>query len=245
MVDNTGLTMQSTPMPPHAAPITPMQMLSIAVSQGADLDKLQKLMDLQERWEANEARKAYVSAIGRFKANPPRIQKTKSVSFGNTKYKHAELDIASEMIGAALAKEGISHRWEVEQREHGLICVTCILTHDQGHSERVTMQATPDTSGSKNAIQAVGSAVSYLQRYTLFAAVGIAPHGADDDAGGGRKGMPEGQRADFFAAIDALSEKAESDRLWQSIAESCRQFGDVDAHEELRKAMLLKRKVLA
>ena len=39
--------------------ITPMQMIAQAVAQGADIDKLQKLMDLQERWEANEARKAY------------------------------------------------------------------------------------------------------------------------------------------------------------------------------------------
>ena len=36
-----------------ASPVTPMEMLTIAVQQNADLDKLQKLMDLQDRWEKN------------------------------------------------------------------------------------------------------------------------------------------------------------------------------------------------
>ena len=223
--------------------ITPMAMLQMAVSKGADLEQLKQLMDLQERWEKNEARKAYVSAITAFKSNPPRIIKDKAVSFGSGKsaYKHATLDHASEQIGASLAEHGISHRWDVEQLDGGIIRVTCILTHIQGHSERVPMQATPDTSGSKNSIQAIGSTTSYLQRYTLFAATGLAAKDQDDDGRGGSEHlMPESQKLDFLAAIDALADKPASESLWQKIATASTRYGDIAAYDELKKAMSTK-----
>lgn len=233
---------------PQVAAITPMQMLNMAVSQGADLDKLTKLMDLQERWEKNEARKAYVQALADFKKNAPKIMKTKEVSFGagKTAYKHALAGVASEMIGGALAEHGLSHTWDVAQPEGGKIKVTCILTHSAGHSERVSMEATPDTSGSKNSIQAIGSTVSYLQRYSLFAATGLVPKDADDDAQGGKGAhvMPETQRLDFENAIEGITDLPAWEALWKRITAATTAVGDVSAHEELRSLMVAKRKEL-
>ena len=166
---------------------TPAYMLQLAVEQGADLAKLEKLMELQERWEKNEARKAFVAALSAFKANPPDIVKNKHVKIqhkngpGFTEYDHATLDHVSAEIGKALAQQQMSHRWDVEQKEGGIIQVTCVLQHVMGHSERVTMQSLADQSGSKNSIQAIGSTVTYLQRYTLLAATGVAVKGQDND----------------------------------------------------------------
>ena len=115
-------------------------MLMLAVQKGASIEQMQQLMDLQERHERNEARKAFVVALNAFKADPPEVLKNRKVGFGNTNYKHAALDDASEIIGAALAEHDISHRWNVEQAD-GKIKVTCILTHALGHSESVTMEA--------------------------------------------------------------------------------------------------------
>ncbi len=162
-------------------PVTPMTMLSMAVSQNADLDKLEKLMQLQERWEANEARKAFVLAMNAFKANPPVVTKNKHVEYGKTKYDHATLDNVSVTIGKALSEHGISHRWKIDQGQSG-IKVTCILSHAMGHSEEVSMVGPTDDSGGKNNIQAVGSTVTYLQRYTLLASTGMAAEEQDDDA---------------------------------------------------------------
>lgn len=168
-----------------ATTVTPADMLRIAVEQGADLEKMEKLMDLQERWEKNEAKKAYVRAMTAFKASPPVLTKNKHVKFetqkGVTEYKHATLDHVCEVIGAALSKVGISYAWETGQSEGGLISVTCVLTHDDGHSTRTTLSAGADQSGGKNSIQAVGSTVTYLQRYTLLAATGMATEEQDDD----------------------------------------------------------------
>lgn len=185
--------------------ITPMTMLQMAVSQGADLDKLEKLMQLQERWEANEARKAYVVAMNAFKANPPTVLKTKNVSFNTTTYNHALLENAAELIGAELTKHGLSFRWDCEQLEGGIVRVTCVLTHCQGHSERTALQAGLDQSGGKNNIQALGSTVSYLERYTLFAATGMAAKGMDDDGKGSEAVfITESQAADLKALLEEV-----------------------------------------
>lgn len=182
--------------------VTPMRMLQVAMERGADLDKMQQLMDLQERWEASEARKAFVAAMTVFKANPPDIIKTKLVSYGNTSYKHATLaDVCAAAI-QGLAQHGISHRWDVEQADK--ITVTCVLTHELGHSERVSMTAPADTSGQKNPIQAIASAVSYLQRYTLLSITGLAARDQDDDGQGADMATITAQQA---ADLTALAEE--------------------------------------
>jgi hypothetical protein len=175
---------------PSAEPVTPLTMLNMAVAKGTSIEQLQQLMALQERWEANEARKAYVAAMNAFKADPPEVFKSKHVSFettkGVTEYNHAKLEDAVDAIGMSLSKHGLSFRWDCEQLEGGIVRVTCIITHIQGHSERTSLQAGADQSGGKNNIQALASSVTYLQRYTLFAATGLAPKGMilDDDGRG-------------------------------------------------------------
>ena len=47
-------------------PNTPVHLLELAINQGADIDKLEKLMAMQERWDANLAKKAYTDAMVRF-----------------------------------------------------------------------------------------------------------------------------------------------------------------------------------
>jgi hypothetical protein len=198
---------------------TPIELLRIAVSQRADLDQLTKLMDLQERWEANEARKAFHAAMKQFKSNPPRIIKNHHVHYqpkDNTKapsdYKHATLDQVCDAIIGALSDCGISHRWKVDQAEKEWIKVTCILTHEAGHSEETTLMGAPDQTGSKNSIQAVGSTVTYLQRYTLLAATGLAAANSDNDGRGAEAaatGIPDArvqQHCDWLANAPDLNE---------------------------------------
>ena len=229
---------------PVAQQVSPMTLIQMAVSQNADVDKLQKLFELQLAWEKNEAQKAFVVALNQFKANPPQISKNKAVDFtsqkGRTHYKHATLDNVSGLIGEALAAVGISHRWETEQLDGGLIKVTCILTHSLGHSERVWLQASRDESGNKNNIQAVGSTVTYLQRYTLLAATGMAVQDQDDDAQGGKVGMSDKAKQAWLAAIDALASEKDGPALWQRIVTACVECKDVEANNELRSAYATK-----
>jgi hypothetical protein len=164
---------------------TPADMIRMAVSGGADLVQLEKLLELQERWEKNEARKEYHKSMSEFKKNPPVIDKDKKVSFGNTHYNHASLANVVQKITAELSKYGLSASWNTNQTDK--ISVTCRITHFAGHSEETTLCAPADASGSKNAIQSIGSTITYLERYTLLAALGLATKEQDDD---GQKSEP-------------------------------------------------------
>jgi ERF superfamily len=197
------------------AEANPMKMLQMAVAQGWDTDRLQKLMDLSDRWEKNNARKAFVSAMAGFKSEPTRILKSKKVDIpGGAKFSHATLADVCDGVVANLSKYGLSHKWELKQ-DGNRIEVTCIVTHEAGHFERTTLEALPDDSGKKNSIQQIASTVSYLERYTLLAATGLSAKDMDDDArsavtAASKEPVPEGYenwKADMTAAADEGSAK--------------------------------------
>ncbi|WP_019573414.1 ERF family protein [Curvibacter lanceolatus] len=169
------------------AEASPMGMMLSALGRGATVDQIERVLAVQERWEANEAKKAYVDAMAEFKKNPPRIQKRRQVDFenksgGRTRYRHADhFDVTLPII-EALAKVGISHKWNVSQAG-GQVEIECILTHKKGHSESTRMAGPPDQSGGKNAIQAIVSTKTYLERHSLLAATGLSTEDIEDDDG--------------------------------------------------------------
>jgi len=158
---------------------TPAQLLAMAIEQKMGVAELEKLVALQERWEANQARKAFFEAFTRFQANAPDIRKTKGVTFGDTSYKYAPLGDICRQLSKSLEAAELSYRWEIE--DDTKIKVTCLVSHVFGHTERTAMQADPDTSGKKNAIQARGSAIEYMKRYTLIGALGLSTTDTDTD----------------------------------------------------------------
>ena len=184
------------------------KIMALAVEKG-DLDKVEKMMELQERFEKNEARKAYVVAMAAFKANPPKIEKDAHVKYklktgGVTDYKHATLANVTEKINKVLSENGLSAAWETVQDEKG-IAVTCKITHVMGHSESTTLKAASDESGGKNKIQGIGSTVTYLSRYTLLSLTGLATAEMDDDgAGSEAEYIDDEQMADINEWIEAI-----------------------------------------
>lgn len=198
--------------PPAAQAMTPMDMISRALDQGLSDEQLGRFMDLNDRWQADQARKDFVHAMTSFKSEPLRVTRDKHVSYGSgsgkTSYSHVSLAHLVDAAVAGLSKYGLSHRWETTQ-EDSRISVTCVITHENGHSERTTLSASPDTSGGKNSIQAVGSTVTYLQRYTLMAALGLAASDMDNDGAVTDVALiTQGQVLD----LEALIEESGADR---------------------------------
>lgn len=170
-----------------AVAMTPMEMLDRAVAQGASVETLEKLMALHERWETAQARKAFDEAMAAAKAEIPVIRKNRRVGYESkrtndrTDYAHEDMAEIARTVDPILTKHGLSYRYRTKSEPGQPVHVTCIIAHRAGHSEETTLTGAADTSGSKNSIQAVGSTVTYLQRYTLKAALGLAA-AADDDA---------------------------------------------------------------
>ena len=166
---------------------TPMELLNHAVSNG-NIELAEKLMALQERWEKNQARKAFDNAMAEAKSEIPVILKNRQVTFGQTNYSFEDMAEIARTVDPILATYGMSYRFRTSS-DTTMVTVTCIISHRDGHSEENGLSAVHDMSGSKNKIQAVGSTITYLQRYTLKAALGLAA-AADEDGRRSKKQNP-------------------------------------------------------
>jgi hypothetical protein len=167
-----------------AVTLTPMDMVARAVAQGSSIEVVEKLMALHERWEANQARKAFDEAMSAAKAEIPVIFKSREVDFtsakGRTHYRYEDLAEVAKTVNPILGRHGLSYRFRTTSPANEPVTVTCIVSHRLGYSEENTLSAGRDESGNKNSIQAIGSTLTYLQRMTLKAALGLAAS-ADDD----------------------------------------------------------------
>lgn len=173
--DGQEIVVPQETAPPVLTGRTPMDLLALALERGDDLSVLEKLMDLQDRHERGQARKAFDAAVAEAKAKIKPV--TKNRQGNNSKY--ADLAAYAKEIDPVLAEHGLSYRYSSRQ-ENG-IQITCILSHRDGHSQETTLAGAPDKTGSKNDIQAIGSTVEYLKRYTLTLALGLSAAEADDD----------------------------------------------------------------
>lgn len=183
-------------------------LIETMVSRGGDLSNLDKMLDLQIKWEANEARKAYHEAVAAFKAEPPKVYRDKE----NKQYSSRYVSLANMVntVNAALSVHGLSARWDADQS--GQIKVTCTLSHVQGHSESVSLSGPPDTSGAKNNLQQIKSTLTYLKLATFELVTGVASEegNLDDDGNGASSGYDISEWRD---AISDASDKAELDSL--------------------------------
>jgi hypothetical protein len=202
------------PPPAYAvSAITPMAMLSQAVERGMDPATIEKLMTLAEQWESKQARKAFDAAMSAAKAEIPVISKNKLVDFptdngrSRTTYRHEDLGEIARTVDPILAKHGLSYRYHTTSEINQPISVTCIVSHRDGHSEKNTLTGPRDDSGKKNAIQQMGSTLTYLQRYTLKAALGLAA-AADDDGASSEDGpdvVTDDQVGELIELMDSVN----------------------------------------
>ncbi|MFE3839636.1 ERF family protein [Pseudogemmobacter sonorensis] len=194
----------------------------VMLDPSVDIEKMERILAMKERMDAQHARVSFASALAAARAEIPPIVKDATVDFtsakGRTHYKHETLSGIAKVIDPILSKHGLSYRFRTEQGNGG-VRVTCIIAHAAGHSEETSLACAPDGSGSKNAFQAVGSAVTYLQRYTLKAALGLSAE-VDDDAQSAapwpdqrRDIPPEDFERDVQDAIRAIERETQMDSL--------------------------------
>lgn len=166
---------------------TPLSLLHAALNRNADDGTLAQLIGFHERSQALDARKAFESALAAAKAAIPVITKNRQAALGRQTYRHEDLAEIARTVTPILAQQGLSYRFR-SHTDGTQVSVTCVLSHRDGHSEETGLSAGADHSGEKNGIQAIGSALTYLQRMTLKAALGLA---AAEDDDGKAAGTPE------------------------------------------------------
>lgn len=195
-------------------PITSMSqdlvMLSMferfATDPSIPLDRLERLMAMQDKMRADRARDAFTLAMSQMQPELPTVDKNGAiVIYAKDDVKREKPPIQStsfatwedinEAIRPFLGKYGFSLSFKAE-RVGDQVVISGILKHRDGHQETTTLPLALDTTGSKNNVQAVGSSISYGKRYTAGMLLNInsrAKHEADDD----------GKAAGAPACIDA------------------------------------------
>ncbi|TFH47835.1 MAG: hypothetical protein E4H01_07480 [Lysobacterales bacterium] len=175
---------------PTVQSVHPGQMIqALMANPEVDIDKVSQLFELQEKYEANNARKAYHHAMSQFKGLVPQVKYDSWVNYANkgggrTDFAFASLAGILGQIQETMEQCGLNATWKTASLEGGAVEVTCVVTHELGHSEATSLVAGKDESGGKNSIQAVKSTVSYLRRITLEAMLGLAAKADDDDGNG-------------------------------------------------------------
>ena len=185
----SGEPAPDAPLPEGLAPL-----VELLARRAHDPATIRELLQIQREHRADLAREAYNEALARFRAVAPTLPKDREVHFasrdkgrGTTHYRHTSIGYAMGTVNPLLGRLGLNISWHPRVTD-GVIHVETRLTHALGHSESITLPGMPDTSGNKNAIQAMKSTITYLERAGAFALLGLAS--SDDDDGRAAGGAP-------------------------------------------------------
>lgn len=172
-----------------AGQVMASKILELAADPNFDVDKLERLMELQTRETERQATVAFSTAFAAMQSEIPTIAKAKSGNGSN----YATLEDVVEITRPILNKHGFSLSFDtntvLEKADDkstndykGYVEIVAILLHKEGHKEKTTLLVPFDYSGSKknNPAQAMGSSVSYGKRYTLCALLNIATRDDND-----------------------------------------------------------------
>lgn len=203
------------------ARVDPQALISQAITAGASIDTMERLVALAKDVRIVQAREAWYAAMAEFQRQCPPIFKERTGKTQNYSYKYASIDDVLGVIQPVMGPLGLSVSWKT-RFEPGAAVANCRISHTLGHFEEsgevtIPIEAREDGKGATPA-QRVGIAMTYAQRYSLKAAAGVAPTDADDTDGAAprqEQSDEDGdQRAPGAAAPDAAISEPQVKRLW-------------------------------
>lgn len=179
-----------TPLPARRKRVKPddesaLMLERLVKDPNVDPVKLEKMIEMVERVQATRAKAAFTAAFAEMLPEIPTIIETAKTD----KTTYAPLEDIVEQVKPILFRHGFSLSFKTEWPEGARIKITGLLTHEQGHERTSEFLSAPDQTGSKNAIQAQASTISYGKRYTTCDLLAIVTRKEDDDGEtAGRKG---------------------------------------------------------
>lgn len=220
---------------PTVAQNSPAGLMLSAMREGASLEQVEKMMDLQDRWEKREAEKAFREDFAAFRGENVIIPKTKHVDRGRGgSFDQAEYDEVCRRLSPALSRHGFGFRHDQRfgfrrimtdgaENDVGWVWVVCHLEHKKGHSESLELEGPPGDLSVNTPTQNMQTTASYLKRQSLLAITGTATGGEDDearmrnrptDAGGSDDGATDADDTALAAGRDAAMQGMDALTKW-------------------------------
>lgn len=216
--------LQASPSQQQALQVVTM-LERVLTAPDFDIERAERLWAMQKEVRSEQARAEFVEAMSEMQSRIPAIKRTGQIknNSGAVQSTYAKWEHINEAIGPVLRDHGFALSFRVNQ-EGPKITVNCILSHRAGHHESTNVELAPDASGSKNAPQAVVSAISYGKRVTASALLNITSYDEDDDgrAFGDQDKTDENMAtvADFEAAIMSSIDETELSKIAKDITAS-------------------------
>jgi hypothetical protein len=165
-----------------------MQVIArVASDPTVDVGKLERLLAMQERVIALQSRTEYFAAMAEMQPLLPIIAERGKLVIREKETRkilqvtpYATWEDICEQILPILGAHGFSLWFRTGVAADGKLTVTGILSHKGGHTEETTLALQHDSTGSKNAVQAVGSTTSYGKRYTAGALLNLNSRAEED-----------------------------------------------------------------
>lgn len=180
MSNEVALKQDSMPAVEQTAGLVRM-IEAVCLNPEMDVEKLERMLDMQERVLDRQAEQSFQIALASMQAELPAIERNGEIAVNNVvRSRFAKFEDINRAVLPVLQKYGFSITFETNQGE-GFVSVIGVLRHKDGHKMSTMLQIPLDTSGSKNAVQAVGSSVSYGKRYVMSALLNITTTDDDDD----------------------------------------------------------------
>lgn len=172
--------------PPPSDPLSPPEMISAAIKQGMNMVDLKQLFDMQERWETQQAAKAFSAALCGFQSEMPTIFKrrtatVKTSSGGEYQYKFESFDDVMREAAPVLAKWGIVVTFNTEQLENPPRLKILVRIRVGSFFEDKSFSCPVPTDVKVSEPQKFGQALSYAKRYALKAALNIVSTDTEDN----------------------------------------------------------------
>ena len=187
--------------------LAPVEVLmKMAVSPDVDVEKLERLIALQERGMERDARMAFIAALAGFQDACPLLTKNKTAeivtkSGARYSYAYASLDRIAAEIRSLLTKFGLSYSWDSTTVD-GMLTCTCTLRHSDGHEVTSSFSAPIEQATKMSGAQATAATLTYARRQSLVSVLGLAIADEDTDARGApSEPITEAQVADLESLI--------------------------------------------
>ncbi len=176
---------------------------------GADLDRLDRVAVIYERALAREAEQKFAVALIQMQRRLPVLDELGEVTdeSGEVKSTYASWEDTVETIRPILFRHGFALSFRPGISARGEPVVVGVLRHGAGHKEEAELVLPADVSGGKNPVQAVGSSLSYGQRYVTKLLLNLASHKAGEDDDGRSAGETRAEQ-DAIAQINTLETEA-------------------------------------
>ena len=184
-----------------------------AADPNTDVDKLERLLAMQERVLEREAEQAFNASLRAAQDEIHPILRNRTNSSTNSKY--ADLEAVSDAIDPVLRRHGFSSSFgTADCPMPGHYRVTCRLSHTGGHHRDYQADVPADTTGikgtqNKTATHGFGSALSYGRRYLKLLIADVST--TDDDGRAAGNGGPI--NAEQLAVLNGLCDAVKADKI--------------------------------